>query len=336
MKNILIFAGLGLFSYYLIVNFTDISPQVAYVLYSHGALIYTVIVFSLLGVATTSISEWVNSRYIQKTEMRWHFMLINLLVATLFFGLNYSMCIVAKILAHIQPVWALSGSGWRLLMVVWAAEMVIIALLLSNRALRANQKLKQEAAKLQLENSRAKYDALQQQLNPHFLFNSLNTLIAEIQYNPDNAVKFTRHLSKVYRYVLQSQSRHLVSLGEELTFVESYIFLHKVRLGDCLSCETHIPESMMEYEIPPLTLQLLVENVTKHNSISPSKPMTISIEAVDDRLIVRNPITPKRNAASAATGIGLENLAARCRLACNRDITIDKYDNIFSVTIPLI
>ncbi|MGN1265179.1 MAG: sensor histidine kinase [Muribaculaceae bacterium] len=336
MKNILIFAGLGLFSYYLIINFTDISPQVAYVFYSHGALIYTVIAFSLLGMATMGISEWVNRRYIQKSEIKWHFLLVNLLMAALFFGLNYSLCVVAKILAHVQPVWALSGSGWRLLMVVWTAEMVIIALLLSNRTLMANQRLKQEAARLQIENSKAKYDALQHQLNPHFLFNSLNTLIAEIQYNPENAVKFTRHLSKVYRYVLQCQSRHLVSLGEELAFAESYVFLHKVRLGDCLNCKIDIPDELRERAIPPLTLQLLVENVIKHNSVSPSKPMTIGICASGDTMTVSNPISPKRNASESQPGIGLENLASRCRLACDRDIEISKNDNMFIVTIPLI
>lgn len=338
--NTLIFIGLGLFSYYLIVNFTDFSPRVAGILYSRGALVYTVIAFTLLGFATIQISEWVNNRYIQPSEghrrSQWRFAAANIIVAALFLALNYSLCVLAKILAGVQPVWSLSSSGWRLLAVVWMAEMAIILLLLSNRTLKANQSLKQEAARLQIENSKAKYDALQSQLNPHFLFNSLNTLIAEIQYNPDNAVRFTRHLSNVYRYVLQCQNRHLVTLGEELSFVDSFVFLHKVRLGDCLSCDIDIADDILECELPPLTLQLLVENVIKHNSVSQSKPMTISIKATEDMLTVSNPVAPKKNAGATSSGIGLKNLATRCRLACDRDITVSHDNHTFSVEIPII
>ena len=115
-------------------------------------------------------------------------------------------------------------------------------LLLSNRSIQNTLKLQQEAAELQKENNTARYAALQNQLNPHFLFNSLNTLIAEIEYNPSNAVRFTKHLSSVYRYVLQSQDKTLVPLNEELDFMKSYLFLHEVRLGNCISCECLVPD----------------------------------------------------------------------------------------------
>ncbi|MGM9709778.1 MAG: sensor histidine kinase [Prevotella sp.] len=334
--NSLIFTGLGLFSYYLIVNFTDFPPEVREILYSRGALIYTAIAFTLLGFVTIHISEWVNSRYMQKTAGQWHFTAANFLVASLVLALNYGLCVIAKALADISPAWSFSASGWRVLMVVWMAEMTIILLLLSNRTLKANQRLKQEAARLQIENSKARYDALQSQLNPHFLFNSLNTLIAEIKYNPDNAVCFTRHLSNVYRYVLQCHNRQLVTISEELAFVKSFVFLHKVRLGDCLLCDIYVPDEFLECELPPLTLQLLVENVIKHNSISQSKPMVITIKASGESLTVSNRVSPKKNSGGTSSGIGLRNLATRCRLVCDRDITIKRDNNIFSVTIPVI
>ncbi|MGM9712538.1 MAG: sensor histidine kinase [Prevotella sp.] len=390
MKNILIFIGLGLFSYYLIVNFTDFSPHVADILYSRGALVYTVIAFTLLGYVTIYISEWVNKRYIQNPETsgmshsqnvrtpafldclrRRYFTAANIIVGLLFLSINYSMCVIAKVLAGVQPVWAISPVGRRVLLLIWIAEMAVILLLLSNRTLKTNQRLKQEAARLQIENTKAKYDALQAQLNPHFLFNSLNTLIAEIQYNPDNAIRFTRHLSNVYRYVLQCHNRHLVTLGEELEFVDSFIFLHKVRLGDCLSCNIDIADSLLESELPPLTLQLLVENVIKHNSISQSRPMAISIRAADGYMVVSNPVSPKNSLfhksegnpsppafnsmpkdcraedalhgrrkqsgsarSQVSSGIGLMNLATRCRLVCERDISITMEDNTFTVKVP--
>lgn len=172
------------------------------------------------------------------------------------------------------------------------------------------------------------------QLNPHFLFNSLNTLIAEIEYNPKNAVHFTKHLSSVYRYVLQSQDKTLVTLGEELEFIRSYLFLHEVRLGNCLTCQNNVPAEYAEKMLPPLTLQLLVENVIKHNSITPGKPMVITIRIEDEYLSVSNPIHPKKSVASS--GIGLENLAKRCELMSGKKIIIKNETEKFTVKVPLL
>ena len=136
---------------------------------------------------------------------------------------------------------------------------------------------------------------------PTFL-DSLNTLIAEIEYNPQGAVGFTRNLSDVYRYILVCQDKRLVSLREEMEFVNTYVELHRVRLGDCLTVDWHMDEKLAEAQLPPLTLQLLVENIVKHNVISLSRPMTMTVEAVADDndgstwLRVSNPIHPKLGA----------------------------------------
>ena len=190
---------------------------------------------------------------------------------------------------------------------------------------------RQEAIKSRTE---AELKNLRNQLNPHFLFNSLNTLIAEIEYNPQNAVHFTKHLSSVYRYVLQSQDKTLVTLGEELEFIRSYLFLHEVRLGNCLTCQNNVPAEYAEKMLPPLTLQLLVENVIKHNSITPGKPMVITIRIEDEYLSVSNPIHPKKSVASS--GIGLENLAKRCELMSGKKIIIKNETEKFTVKVPLL
>ena len=333
IKNILLFSGLGLFSYSLIVNYTDFSPEIANILYSRGALIYTILTFNLLGYSTLLLSEWVNKRYTLTMLGRGKVHLTHGLVALLFLLLNYSLFVVAKVLADVPPVLNFSRSGWHLLIIVWMAEMVIVGLLLSNRTLRINQQLRQEAAKLQIENAQAKYSALQSQLNPHFLFNSLNTLIAEIKYNPENAINFTQHLSRVYRYVLQCQERQLVPLDGELEFMESYLFLHRVRLGDCIRCDCQLPDDFCERQLPPLTLQLLVENVIKHNSISPGKPMTIRITHEGDYLVTSNSIVPKKTKGETS-GIGLRNLSARCRLMTGKEIVIEKNETVFTVKTP--
>lgn len=213
-------------------------------------------------------------------------------------------------------------------------ELVIWGLLFANRSIKNALRLQQQAAELQKENNAARYTALQSQLNPHFLFNSLNTLIAEIEYNPSNAVRFTRNLSDVYRYVLQSQDKTLITLGEELEFIKSYLFLHEVRLGDCITCNVTIPPETMDYQLPPLTLQLLVENVIKHNSINANKPMEINICVNDCFLIVSNPIHAKKN--DTTSGVGLQNLSNRCKLMIGTDISITNSNQVFIVKVPLI
>lgn len=333
----LLFSGLGLFSYFLIVSYTDFPPQAAELLYTWQSIAFTVFAFNLVGYFTLWIAGWVNRQYAVHASWKRRILMLYVSVMILFLLLNYGLFVSAKVLADVRPVLNFSGSGWHLLLVVWLVEMVVIGLLLSNRTMQTNWQLRQEATRLQMENAQAKYMALQNQLNPHFLFNSLNTLLAEIDYNPDNAIHFTRNLSSVYRYVLQCQGRNMVSLKEELDFMNSYLFLHRVRLGDCIHCDCLIPSEYMERQIPPLTLQLLVENVIKHNSISSSKPMTIHIEMdKEEYLTVSNRISPKIKKENTASGIGLKNLSNRCRLMTDKEMLIQNENDVFTVKIPII
>lgn len=308
------------------------------VLSSWGAVAFTMLAFNLVGFFTLRLSEWMDRQYALHAYRKRQIAMTYLSVVFLFLLLNYGLFVTAKVLADVEPVFNFSPSGWKLLLVVWMMEMVVVGLLLANRTLQANWLLRQEATKLQMENAQAKYTALQNQLNPHFLFNSLNTLIAEIKYNPDNAVSFTQNLSSVYRYVLQCQDRSLMTIKEELAFMNAYLFLHQVRLGDCIHCECHIPADYMEQQLPPLTLQLLVENVIKHNSISAAKPMTICIAVEPDYLVVSNPISPKKKGAATAptSGIGLQNLSNRCHLMADKELVILSNNNVFTVKIPII
>lgn len=330
----LLFSGLGAFSYLVLVNYTDLTPNISDALYSRGAFIFFILAFNILGYTTLHLSSWINTQYAVNVRSRWKIPVIYITVMLLYLLLNYGLLVFAKILAGTPNLFTFVNGGWRLLIVVWLVELVILGLVLSNRSILNALKLQKKAARLQAENDIARYTALQNQLNPHFLFNTLNTLIAEIEYNPKNAVSFTKHLSSVYRYVLQSQNKTLVSLHEELEFTRSYLFLHEVRLGDCLSCEYDIPAEYTDCLLPPLTLQLLVENVIKHNSITQSKPVTIIIGIENGHLIVSNPIHPKKN--SASSGVGLQNLTKRCKLTSGEEITILHEADIFTVKVPLL
>ena len=330
----LLFSGLGAFSYLLLVNYTELSAHVADVLYSKGAFVFFVAAFNVLGYSTLRISSWMNDQYALNIRKRWKIVVIYAIVMLLLLLLNYSLLVVAKMLVGMDDPLIFPNGGWRILLVVWLVELVILGLLLANRSIQNTLKLQQEAAALQKENNTARYTALQNQLNPHFLFNSLNTLIAEIEYNPDNAVRFTKNLSSVYRYVLQSQDKTLVSLGEELEFLDSYLFLHKVRLGDCISCVCDIPADLTEAMLPPLTLQLLVENVIKHNTITSARPMKIDIFVQEVRLVVANLVQPRKSRESS--GIGLKNLSNRCKLMLGEEIRALHEKEMFIVKVPLL
>ena len=227
----LLFSGLGLFSYFLIANYTDFSPKTAEAFYSWGAVVFTILAFNLVGYSTLRLSEWVNRQYVINTFRKWKLVMVYMSVIFLFLMLNYGVFVKAKILANVEPIFNFSRSGWNLLIVVWMAEMVVIGLLLSNRTLQANWLLQQEAAKLQMENSRAKYTALQNQLNPHFLFNSLNTIgVTALVGDSKMVMQMVEATGKILRYSLYHQEL-MTNLDDELDVVLQYLFLHTVRYG---------------------------------------------------------------------------------------------------------
>lgn len=200
---------------------------------------------------------------------------------------------------------------------------------------RRQQQVLIENEQLQAENIRNQYEVLKNQLNPHMLFNSLNTLRSLVRENQNKAQDYIQELSRVLRYTLQSNESQSVSLREEMEFVSAYLFLLKMRFENNLQFDMQIDKSMEEYRLPPMAVQVLIENAVKHNEISNRKPLTIHISTDHSgTLCVSNDIQPKRSATSG-TGIGLVNLAKRYRLLFKQDIQITE-DKVFTVCIPLI
>lgn len=332
--SIVLFSGLGVFSYFLLVNYTELPDKVSDILTSARAFLFFIAAFNVVGYATVQLSAWLNNQYAVNVRTRSKITAVYIAVILMFLLLNYGLLVTAKLLAGVQSPFLFSSGGIRILIVVWIVELVVLGLLLANNSSRNMLRLQRQAAELQEENDKARYAALQSQLNPHFLFNSLNTLIAEIEYDPKNAVGFTKNLSKVYRYVLQCQDKRLVTLAEELEFVRSYMFLHAVRLGDCIRWHSAISPDETDCMLPPLTLQLLIENVIKHNSISIAKPMEIRIWMEENLLVVSNPVNLKKNVE--LSGVGLKNLSNRCKLTLGKEISVENKHNVFTVKVPLL
>ncbi len=168
-----------------------------------------------------------------------------------------------------------------------------------------------EFEQLQRRNIEIQYAALASQVNPHFLFNSLNALSSLIKADPDKAVVFTREFAKIYRYVLDSKDKLIVLLQEELNFLYSFLYLQKIRYGNSLDYTVEIEGGCLDMYLPPLSLQILVENAIKHNEISEENPLKIEIVAKGACIYVSNNYKPTRKSTRSESGIGLKNLTER-------------------------
>ena len=193
----------------------------------------------------------------------------------------------------------------------------------------------EEKEMLKSESLNAQLNALKTQVNPHFLFNNLNTLSAVIPENPKLAVDFVQQLSKVYRHILEVRDHKSISLEEELEVMKAYAFLLQTRFGDNLQVHIDIPSEKLQRKIVPLSLQILMENAIKHNIVSSEKPLRIDVSSVNGRLIVSNNLQ-KKNQLSESTGIGLDNIRNRYRLLSEQPVEVTESLSEFTVSIPLI
>lgn len=176
---------------------------------------------------------------------------------------------------------------------------------------------------------------LKSQIDPHFLFNALNSLTGLIRTNSREAIKFVNSLSETFRYTLDNQKQKAVTLREELRFLDSYLFMMKARFGDALKVKTEVKDIHLDKRLPQFALQLLVENAVKHNLISQSKPLHVSIVSNDQKLIVQNDLQLKTQ-VTVRYGIGLANLSKRYDLMAGSTIEIERNERYFRVKLPLL
>ncbi|MFC4871792.1 sensor histidine kinase [Negadavirga shengliensis] len=192
-----------------------------------------------------------------------------------------------------------------------------------------------EAEQLKSENLASRYQSLKDQLNPHFLFNSLNVLSHLVYENADKSVEFIQQLSRIYRYVLDIQGEELVSLDRELEFAKSYLCLQKIRLGTAMDYHIAVPHSGNLY-LPPLSLQLLLENAFKHNVASTENPLLITISIKGQNLVISNNLQRKKTGKKEKNGIGLNNITKRYALISSVSPSIRESTDIFLVELPLL
>lgn len=192
-----------------------------------------------------------------------------------------------------------------------------------------------EKEELKRESLSAEYEALKSQINPHFLFNSLNTLSSLIDENPKTANDFVQKLSSVYRYLLTQRDKEKVQIKEELAFVDAYVYLNQIRFGTSLKVSVDIPKELADKKIVTLALQILIENAIKHNIISASKPLYIYMGVFNEKFIVKNNLQRKQ-VMNESNGIGLNNIVHRYSFLTESEVEITETNDEFTVALPLL
>jgi two-component system LytT family sensor kinase len=194
--------------------------------------------------------------------------------------------------------------------------------------------LEVQAERLMKENVQARYDALRQQIEPHFFFNSLSVLTNLVYRDADLSAQYITQLAKIYRYILERKIENMVPLTAELDFLKSYMFLMNIRHQEEIQFSMHLSKETLERSfIPPATLQILVENAIKHNRFSRNSPLRISLTEAEDKIIVTNNYN-KRDASSTSLGLGLDNIRKRYELLGEVGLLIDQSADRFQVQIP--
>jgi hypothetical protein len=203
------------------------------------------------------------------------------------------------------------------------------------RLLVNNQQIRLKNEMLQKVNAETTFEVLKNQVNPHFLFNSLNTINAMIDKDGTAAKQFVTNMSQVYRHVLNSAGRPVVTLVEEMEFAMAYSNMLQERHSGSLKVNIHISDEYLAGLLPPMSVQILLENAIKHNVVSARMPLAVTIETGKGRLIVSNRLQEKK-VKEPSTGTGLHNLNQRYNYLCNHGIDIDKADGLFVVSLPLL
>ncbi|GGM83941.1 hypothetical protein GCM10010967_14700 [Dyadobacter beijingensis] len=209
-------------------------------------------------------------------------------------------------------------------------------LCVSNQVQEKMKKLLVASERLEKENLHARFQALKNQVSPHFLFNNLSVLSSLVESRPEQSGEFIQELSSAYRYILEQSELDKISLKEEIRFLDTYMYLLRTRFKEKVVLESDITAADQEkYSIIPLTLQLLVENAVKHNTMSLSNPLVISIKKEDQSLVVSNPLQ-LRQQDQQTTRLGLKNIVSRYKLLQDKDVVVEQTATHFTVKIPLL
>ncbi len=330
LKDILLVTLLGMF-----VSFLFYRDFETYRHYIVSNAIYSALIGTLLWKGNVVVGYFVNRRFNINTEpvkaIWWQLaaMFIYTIAAIILFNYLWAVFVYKE-----GGSYLLTKGGLITIFVQFIITVIIASILISVSFFKSWREAAVNEEKLKRESIALQYKALKNQVNPHFLFNSLNTLTSLVYQNQDTAVKFIKQLSDIYRYILEHESNELVMVNEEIDFVRKYSFLQKIRFGENLDVEINTDNGKGKF-IVPASVQMLVENAIKHNVVSSEYPLTIEIYCDRDYIIVRNNLQLK-SATKDSGGIGLGNIRSRYSFLTDKQLITEKNDKEFVVKLPLL
>lgn len=291
---------------------------------------FTVLMWQLLWLGNEFASCWLDAK------IHWHEkplkrLFVGIAVMTVYtIGAIYFLISLYRLVFHFDVGNDLGG-----MLNVAVIFTLLISMFMTGRTFLVNwRQAAVDAERLKRESVKAQYESLKSQVNPHFLFNSLNALTNLVYEDQDKAARFIKQLSEVYRYVLDTREKELVALEEELRFVNSYLYLQKIRFDNNL--RVHLNLHGANGKVAPLALQLLLENAIKHNIISKDEPLTINIYQEEGYIVIENNIQHKTMTSENGTGMGLANIRNRYKFLSDKEVLVEDKDGKFMVKIPTI
>lgn len=313
----------------LLEDLIDDDEEVFQMLKEMGIMsLVLMVLFPLLSILFLSGREWWRKRKF----------LANLHYSELYYVLLFLILWPILILLLAFPTFFVDDKQdiW----VVWVSSLIFSLIIV---VVEVFWDLQNRSQQLEISNERllrnaemVKYQALMNQLNPHFLFNSLNVLSFLVHEDAHTSERFIEELSKIYRYILQLNETYLVPLSKELDFVHSYVFLQKIRYQDNLIFNIDIPDEYQHKLLPPLTLEILIENAIKHNTIDSKKPLTINLKIQEENLIVKNNKQARNEEEVDSTQVGLNNLIEKYQILENELPEFTDTESHFTAKIPLL
>jgi len=289
--------------------------------------------------ASLWIALWLGNAYVSQALdnfFSWHKEPIKRLIAGLIgmtvytVGAVYGIVFVFRYCFGFSLGDSLDGTYWSTIIIT-----LIITMFMTGRTFLVNwRQVAVDAERLKKESVEAQYNSLRSQVNPHFLFNSLNALTNLVYQDQEQAVKFIKQLSEVYRYVLDTRNREVVALAEEVKFLDSYIFLQRIRFGNKLQVDMKL--GGVNSMVAPLALQMLVENAIKHNVIAEENPLLIKVYEQSGYLVVENNLQRKTILDEDSSGLGLDNIKKRYEFLSDKSVEVTESDSSFIVKLPIL
>lgn len=286
---------------------------------------------------------WEGNRYLLfslRSYFDWYRKPVRKILVLLFAISFYTLPVSILLLTGWYHIFLKTGANWQTVFTAALTIMVFVIFIThvyeTVFLVKESENEMLRAAQLERTRIEAELEALKNQIDPHFIFNSLNTLSYLIEEKPQKAKQFNDNLADVYRYILQNKARDLVLLQEEIHFVEDYFSLLKIRFEKALQLHIAIDTALFDqYLVPPISLQVLMENAIKHNEFSDTMPLRVEIKLEGDAVVFRNQISTKA-VRKPSSKIGLKNLNERYRLTTGKTIGIEATDKMFTVLLPVL